>query len=54
MFKLTVRKLEDRGTAMAVSVPIAWVRQNKLKKGDKISIFLDAYGRLVLVAEAKK
>ncbi len=54
LFKIGIRKLEDRGTAMAVVVPAAWVRQNQLRKGDAISIFINGEGYLVLIPEAKQ
>lgn len=50
MFKLAERSLIDINGSLLVTLPIAWVRNNTLQKGGKVSVALDEVSGALVIA----
>lgn len=50
MFKLAERSLIDINGSLLVTLPITWVRNNTLRKGEKVSVALDEDSGALVIA----
>ena len=48
MYELDKRSLININGAMLITLPISWIRNNRLVKGQKVSVSLDDIGQLVI------
>lgn len=53
MYELDKRSLIGINRATLITLPISWVRNNGLAKGQKVSVALDDSGRLVITPPEK-
>lgn len=54
MYELDTRCLIGINKATLITLPISWIRNNGLVKGQKVSVALDDKGRLVITAPKKE
>jgi len=54
MYELDKRSLIGINRATLITLPVSWVRNNGLVKGQKVSVALDDSGRLVITPPEKE
>lgn len=54
MYTLDTRTLLNINGSALITLPISWIRNNGLVKGQKVSVALDDKGRLVITAPEKE
>jgi len=54
MYELDKRCLIGINKATLITLPVSWIRNNGLVKGQKVSVALDEKGRLVITPPEKE
>lgn len=54
MYELDKRTLMGINRATLITLPVSWIRNNGLVKGQKVSVWLDEMGRLVITPPEKE